>query len=150
MISSNHDAWNDNLFLRFIGNVSRRQDPGSLSRILIFIHPGSNHSSKVGGGGGVIFCTTLFVAINFFHFWTGKEKKIWVKSQRIIVLFTIKVSIRFEKYGFGIRGPGPAKPITDPGSRGQKAPDPGSGTLLEDSCFRNGLDTHPSYFWWYL
>jgi hypothetical protein len=43
------------------------------------------------------------------------------------------VSIRTQKYAFGIRDPRsgiPKKPIPDPGVK--KAPDPGSGTLFVD------------------
>jgi hypothetical protein len=39
------------------------------------------------------------------------NRKIWVNFQRIIELFTSKLSLSSQKYGFGIR---------DPGSRGQK------------------------------
>jgi hypothetical protein len=52
------------------------------------------------------------------------KKKIWANFQRIIELF-------IQKYGFGIRDP--EKTYPDPRSRGQKAPDTGSGsaTLAE-------------------
>jgi hypothetical protein len=47
-----------------------------------------------------------------------------------------KLSLCSHKYGFGIRDPRSGimkKPFPDPGSRGQNAPDPGSGsaTLVE-------------------
>ncbi len=52
------------------------------------------------------------------------KKKIWANFQRIIELFTQKLSLSSQKYGFGIRDPGSEirekKPILDPGSRGQK------------------------------
>ncbi len=60
------------------------------------------------------------------------KKKIWANFQRIIELFTQKLSLNSEKYGFGIRGP---EKIPDPGSRGQKGTgsrirNTGSGVLI--------------------
>ncbi len=58
------------------------------------------------------------------------KKKIWGNFQRIIKLFTQKLSRSSQKYGFGIRVPGSGKNlfrIPDPGVK--KAPDPGSTTL---------------------
>jgi hypothetical protein len=56
------------------------------------------------------------------------KKKIWANFQRIIELFTQKLSPSFEKYGFGIRDPRSwirKKPIHD--QKGvKKAPEPGS------------------------
>jgi hypothetical protein len=61
------------------------------------------------------------------------KKKIWANFQRIIELFTQNIVTKLSKIWVwdprsGIR----KKPIPNPGSRGQKAPDPGSGsaTLL--------------------
>jgi hypothetical protein len=48
----------------------------------------------------------------------------WASFQRIILLLPKKLSLSSQKYGFRIR----KKPIQDPGSRGQKATDPGSGS----------------------
>jgi hypothetical protein len=55
------------------------------------------------------------------------KKKIWANFQRIIELFTQKVSLSSQKYGFGIRDP--EKTYPDPGSRIQgskkhRIPDP--------------------------
>jgi hypothetical protein len=51
------------------------------------------------------------------------KKKILANFQRIIELFTQKLSLSSQKYGFGIRDPRSGirkKPFPDPGSRGQK------------------------------
>jgi hypothetical protein len=61
------------------------------------------------------------------------KKKIWPRFQRIIELFTPKIAISSQKYGFRIRDPRSGirkKPIPDPGLGVKKAPDPGSATLL--------------------
>jgi hypothetical protein len=53
------------------------------------------------------------------------KKKIWANLQRIIELFTQKIAMSSQNYGFGIRNP--EKPIPDPGSWGSKRhriPDP--------------------------
>ncbi len=54
------------------------------------------------------------------------KKKIWANLQRFIELSTQKIVIKLSKIWIldprsGIQ----KKPIPDPGSRGQKAPDPG-------------------------
>jgi hypothetical protein len=57
------------------------------------------------------------------------KKKIWANFQRIIELFTKKLSKSSSKYGLGIRDPGSGKNpfrIPDPGVK--KAPDPESGS----------------------
>jgi hypothetical protein len=69
------------------------------------------------------------------------KKKIWPNFLRIIEVFTQKIVLSPQKYGFGIRDPRSGirkKPIPDPGSRildpgVKKATDPGSGsaTLLK-------------------
>jgi hypothetical protein len=46
------------------------------------------------------------------------KKKVWANFQRIIELFTQKLSLCSQKYGFGIRDR--KKPIPDPGFTGQK------------------------------
>ncbi len=60
------------------------------------------------------------------------KKKIWAKFQRILEVFTQKLSLSSQKYRFGIRDPEKNLfRIPDPGVK--KAPDPGSGsaTLLD-------------------
>jgi hypothetical protein len=57
------------------------------------------------------------------------KKIIWANFERIIELFTKKLSLRSQKYGFGIRDPRSGirkKPIPNPGVK--KEPDPGSGS----------------------
>ncbi len=89
------------------------------------------------------FCQTFFCSrkfhkiVNYFIFEMLK-KKIWANFQRTLELFTQKLSLSSQKYGFGIRDPGseirdrdPEKThsgsrIPDPGVK--KAPDPGSGS----------------------
>jgi hypothetical protein len=65
------------------------------------------------------------------------KKKIWANFQRIIELFTKKIVNSSSKYGLGIR---------DPGSRGQKAPDPGSGSATLPDLKINHIDTVKTYF----
>jgi hypothetical protein len=70
------------------------------------------------------------------------KKKIWANFQRIIELFTKKIVKKLLKIwswdpGSGIR----KKLIPDPGSRGQKAPNPGSGsaTLIKSNFIKGFL-----------
>jgi hypothetical protein len=70
------------------------------------------------------------------------KKKIRANFQRIIELFTQKLSLSSQKYGFGIRDPRSGKNlfrIPDPGVK--KAPDPGSGsaTLCAMQCCESAL-----------
>ncbi len=105
---------------------------GCLSRILIFIHPGSrfpdpgsNNNNKRRGGGGEI-CRLTFFCRHSFHktsiFLTGTGKNL---SQ-----FKKNYCHSFQKYGLRIRDP-TKKPFSDPAVT--KAPDPGfrSTTLLK-------------------
>jgi hypothetical protein len=78
-------------------------------------------NSNLREGWKKIFLSNLFLShklhiiINYFIFEMLKIS-IWVNFERIIELFTQKLSLSSQKYGFGIR----EKPIPDPGSRGQK------------------------------
>jgi hypothetical protein len=79
------------------------------SRILIFIHPGSNNSTKRGGGKQFFFsnffCSHKYQKIvNSVIF--QQVKKIF-QTLGIIVLFTPKffITVSYQKYGFGIRHP---------------------------------------------
>ena len=86
--------------------------PGS--QILIFTHsgsrildPGSKNSNKWEGWEKIcchtFFCCNKFHKIvNYFIFETLK-KKVWANFQRIIELFTQKLSLSSQKYGSGIR-----------------------------------------------
>jgi hypothetical protein len=85
----------------------------------------------------LVFGVINFTKLNYFIFEMLK-KKIWANFQRIIGLYTQKLSLSSQKYGFGIRDPrsgirDPAsgireKHIPDPGSRGQK----GTGSRIPD------------------
>ncbi len=102
-------------------------DPGCLSRILIFTHPGSRISDpktamkEIGEKkflSYLFFGVINFTKLNYFilNCW---RKKIWANFQRIIELFTQKIVSKLSKnigLGSGIL----KKPIPDPGSRGQK------------------------------
>ncbi len=105
-------------------------DRGCLSRILIFTHPGSripDPKTALKDRGEKNLLSNLFFGainlskLNYFIFEMSK-KKILVNFQKIsIELFTQKIVTKFSKIWFwdprsGIR----KKPITDPGSRGQK------------------------------
>ncbi len=92
-------------------------DPGCLSRILIFTHPGSRipdpkTATKERGEKNLLSYIFLYPQISqnvkLFYFWTA-EKKILGKFQRIIELFTQKVVTKLSKTW-----------VWDPGSRGQK------------------------------
>jgi hypothetical protein len=106
------------------------------SQILIFTHPGSKNCNKREGCkkkfSHTFLCSHKFHKIeNYFSFEVLK-KKIWTNFQRIIELFTQKLSLSYQKYGFGIRDPGSRKNlfrIPDPGVK--KAPDPGSDPDLQ-------------------
>jgi hypothetical protein len=113
-------------------------DPGCLSRILIFTHPGSRiQKQQQKRGVKKIFCHT-FLCTHKFHkienylSFEVLKKKNWANFQRIIELFTQKIVTKFSKIGFGIRDPGSGKNlfrIPDPGVK--KAPDPGSGSATK-------------------
>jgi hypothetical protein len=117
--------------------VLRIRDVYPGSRILIFTHPGSRiqkqqqkREVKKKLDVKPFYVATKFNKIvNYFSFEVLK-KKIWANLQRIIELFTKKLSKSSSKYGLRIRDPRSGirkKPIPDPGVK--KAPDPGSATL---------------------
>jgi hypothetical protein len=66
------------------------------------------------------------------------KKKIWANFQRIIDLFTKKIVKKLLKiWSWDSRSGIQKKPIPDPGSRGQKAPDLGPGSqirILNTAC----------------
>ena len=107
-------------------------DPGCLFRIrdpdfLPIPDPGSKNLNK-REGWNKSFCQTFFCSykfhkiVNYFIFEMPK-KKIWANFLRIIELFTQKLSLSSQKYGFGIGDPRSGirkKPIHYPGSRSQK------------------------------
>jgi hypothetical protein len=75
------------------------------------------------------------------------KKKIWANFQRIIELFTKKIVKKLLKIwswdpGSEIRDPGSGKNlfrIPVPGSRGQKAPDPGSRIRIRNTAIEGYL-----------
>jgi hypothetical protein len=77
-------------------------DPGCLSRILIFTHPGSKNSNKIEGRGEkkfvfITLCSYKFHKIaNYFSFGVLKKKS-WATFQRIIELFTQKIVTKLSK-----------------------------------------------------
>jgi hypothetical protein len=113
-------------------------DPGCLSRILIFTHPGSRipdpKTATKERGEKKICCHNFLCShkfhkiVNYFSFEVLK-KTIWVNFQRIIELFTQKIVNKLSE--IWVCDPGSGKNlfrIPDPGVK--KAPDPGSATLL--------------------
>ncbi len=110
-------------------------DPGCLSWILIFIHPGSYNSNK--RGVCKLCCPTSSLNLKLLYFWSGKENNLSQFSKKCSTFFPKKLSLRSQKYGFrireprsGIRDPGseirdPRSGIRDPGSEIWD-PDPGS------------------------
>jgi hypothetical protein len=86
-----------------------------------------------------IFCHTFLCSHkfhkieNYFSFEVLK-KKIWANFQRIIELFTQKLALSSQKFGFGIRDPEKTysgSRIPDPGVN--KAPDPGSRIRIRNT-----------------
>ncbi len=79
----------------------------------------------------IFFCSNKFHKIVNYFIFEILKKKIWANFQRIIELFSQKLSLRSQKYGFWTRDPrsGIWKNLfrsPDPGVK--KAPDPGSGS----------------------
>ncbi len=115
-------------------------DPGCLSRIQIFTHPGSRISdpgsknSNKREGWKKIWCHTFLCSHKFHkivHYFSFEvlKKKIWADFQRIIELFTQKTVTKLSKVW--VWDPGSGKNlfrIPDPGSRGQK----GTGSRIPD------------------
>jgi hypothetical protein len=102
-------------------------DPGCLSRIPIFTHPGSRIPKQQQKRGVKKIVVILFFWSHKFHkienyfSFDILKIKIWANFQRIIKLFTPIIVTKLE-----IR----EKPIPNPVSRGSKRhwiPDPGSG-----------------------
>ncbi len=84
-------------------------DPGCLSRILIFLHPGSQIIKTATKEKGEKFVVLPWSYKNhkietYFIFEVAK-KKIWANLQRIIELFTQKIAIKHSEIWFGIRDP---------------------------------------------
>jgi hypothetical protein len=79
------------------------------------------------------------------------KKKIWANFQRFIELFTKKIVKKLLKIwswdlGSEIRDPGSLKNLfrfPDPGSRGQKAPNPGSGSATLIGRFSHFMGFFP-------
>jgi hypothetical protein len=106
-------------------------DPGCVSRILNFTHPGSRISDPKTATKDnflpYLFCSHKFHKIaNFLIFYA--EGKILVQCKKIIELFTQKIVTKLSK--IWVWDPGSEirkKPIPDQGSRGQngnRIPDP--------------------------
>ncbi len=107
-------------------------DPGCLSRILIFTHPGSQiQKQQQKRGVKKNLMSYLFVQpqisqnCTFFQFRSAKEKKFGPIFKELQNFLPKKMSLSSQKYGFGIRDP----EKTYSGSGVKKAPDPGSATL---------------------
>jgi hypothetical protein len=136
-----------------VGSVD--PDPGYLSRILIFTHPGSRISDpktamkyrceKKICCNTFIFGVINFTKLNYFIFEMLK-KKIWANFQRIIKLFTQKIATKLSKIWVWDRGyPGSGKTpsrIPDLGSRGQKGT--GSRIRIPNTGSRRAKMTHKS------
>jgi hypothetical protein len=102
-------------------------DPGCLSRILIFTHPGSRIQKQQQNrgvkkiSGHTIFCSHKFHNIENYFIFEMMKKIIWAHFQRIIALFPPKNVNNLSKIwvwdpGSEIRDP--EKPYSE--SRGQK------------------------------
>jgi hypothetical protein len=129
--------WKDLLLLRTIKHCGG-SGMFTVSRILIFTHPGSRiqkQPTKERGEKKIcchnFLCSHKFHNISHYFSFDVLKKKIWANFQRIIGLFIQKIVNKLSK--IGIWDPGSGKNlfrIPDPGV--QKAPDPrsGSATLL--------------------
>jgi hypothetical protein len=101
-----------------------------------------------------LFCSHKYKKfVNYFSFELA-EIKIWANLQRIIELFTQKLSLSFQNIGLGSEIREPEKnlfQIPDPGAKRHRIPDPGFETLEKyfslpgwrqrrksGSCVRNG------------
>jgi hypothetical protein len=136
--------------------VLRIRDVYPGSRILIFTHPGSRipdlgsriQKQQQKRGEKKICCHTFFCSLKFqkieyYFMFDMLKKKIWPNFPRIIEVFTQKLSLSSQKYGFGIRDPRSGirkKPIPDPGSRGQK----GTGSRIPDPEAQHCCQCRPS------
>ncbi len=73
--------------------------------------------------------------VNYFSF-EGLKKKIWANFQRIIELFTKKLSKSSSKYGLGIRDPEKTHSGSRiQGSKRHQIPDPVSGSATLKTLF---------------
>ncbi len=111
-------------------------DPGCLSRILIFTHPGSriwdpgSKSSNTREAWKKICCHTLFCSHKFHINENNLFLKCWRKKfgptfKELYNFLLKKLSLSSQKYGVGIRDP----EKTYSGSRGQKST--GSGLFYK-------------------
>jgi hypothetical protein len=101
-------------------------DPGCLSRILIFTHPGSKNSNKREGWKKISFnflCSHKFLKIANYLSFEVLQKKIWANFQRIIELFTQKIVTKLSK--IWIWDPGSGKNLFRiPRPKRHRIPDP--------------------------
>ncbi len=124
-LSSRYFLFSDVFYLSF--SVA---DPGCLSRILIFTHPGSRipdpktATKERGEKKLVVNCHTFFCSHKFHKiiFFEMLKKKIWANFQRIIELFfTQKIVSKLSK----IWAWDPGSEVRDPGKNLFRIPDPG-------------------------
>ena len=116
--------------------------PGS--RILIFTHPGSRIQKQQQKrevkkiSCHTFLCSHKFHKIgNYFSFEVLKKKN-WASFQTIIELFIKKIVKKLLKiWSWDPRSGIRKKPIPDPGSRGQKAPDTGSRIWIRNTDYRD-------------
>ncbi len=87
-------------------------DPGCLSRILIFTHPGSRiqKQQQKRGAKKKFVVLTLYVATNFTKLQIILVLKCWRKNlgqifKELLNFLPQKLSLSSQKYGFGIRDP---------------------------------------------
>jgi hypothetical protein len=92
-------------------------DPGSLSRILIFVHPGSKLQEEKSEKKFVVlpfFCSLKSHGIENYFIFELAKKKIWASLQRILELFfTHQIFIKLSRIY-----------VWDPGSKRHRIPDP--------------------------
>jgi hypothetical protein len=76
------------------------------------------------------FCSHKFHKIEYYFIFDMLKKKIWPNFSRIMEVFTQKLSLSTQKYGFGIRDP----EKTYSGSRGQNGT--GSRIRIRNTALR--------------
>ncbi len=135
--------------IRGFGGAISVADPGCLSRILIFTHPGSrisdpgSQNSNKREGWKKFFVIPFYLATNFTKLNIILVLKSWRKKfgsifKELYNILPKKLSLSSQTYGFGIRDPGseirdPRSGIWDPGSEIRDLEKTYSGSRIQGS-----------------
>ncbi len=104
-----------------------------ISWILIFIHPGSNNSTKRGGGGKNLlsyhfFCRHKYHKILNYFIFQQVKKFFSLNTKNYSTFYRKNLSLIHQKYGFGIRDPGSEKTYSESRIQGKK----GTGSRIRN------------------